>query len=87
MRAPYYRDEPFAVLLPDELVLHKTSCLKQMMRAYDKVGGNVIAVMDVPKDETNRYGILDVIKDDGTLVEVKVWWKSRIRRSAVHTQH
>ena len=64
-------DEPFAVLLPDELVLHTTSCLKQMMQAYDQVGGNVIAVMDVPKDQTNRYGILDVVQDDGTLVEVR----------------
>jgi UTP--glucose-1-phosphate uridylyltransferase len=67
-------DEPFAVLLPDDLVLAGTPCLKQMIDAYDDVGGNLVAVMDVPKDQTHRYGILKTGRDDGReggLVEVK----------------
>lgn len=64
-------NEPFAVLLPDELVLSSTPCLKQMMDAFDHTGGNLVAIMDVPKDQTNRYGILDVASDQGELVEIK----------------
>ncbi len=63
-------DEPFAVLLPDELVLNDVPCLKQLVDAHTKTGGNVLGVFDVPRAETNRYGILDVISDDGSLVEV-----------------
>lgn len=64
-------DEPFAVLLPDDLVLADRPCLAQMVDAYDETGGNVVAVMDVPREHTNRYGILDVGADDGRLAEVK----------------
>jgi len=64
-------DEPFAVLLADDLVQADTPCLKQMVDVYSKVGGNVVAVMDVPRAHTNRYGILDVVKDDGTLASVR----------------
>jgi len=42
-----------------------------MMDAYDEVGGNIVAVVDVPRDQTNRYGILDVASDDGRLAKVK----------------
>jgi UTP--glucose-1-phosphate uridylyltransferase len=63
-------NEPFAVLLPDELVLSETPCLQQMMDVYDKVGGNVLATMDVPAEHTNRYGILEVKSDEGDLVEI-----------------
>jgi UTP--glucose-1-phosphate uridylyltransferase len=67
-------DEPFAVLLPDDLVLAETPCLKQMVAVYEKAGGNVVAVMDVPKDQTHRYGILKTGRDDGReggLAEIK----------------
>jgi UTP--glucose-1-phosphate uridylyltransferase len=64
-------DEPFAVILPDDLVLAETPCLKQMVDTYDKVGGNVVAVMDVPKEHTDRYGILDVNSDDGKIASAK----------------
>ena len=64
-------DEPFAVLLPDEIILHETSCLKQMVDVYSAIGGNLLAVFDVPLDQTNRYGILNgALKADG-LIEVK----------------
>ncbi len=64
-------DEPFAVLLADDVVLAEKPCLKQMIEAYDKVGGNMLAVVDVPREQTNRYGILDPESDDGKLVKVK----------------
>ena len=64
-------DEPFAVLSPDDLVLGTPGCLKQMMEAYAEVGGNVVGVEDVPRSETARYGILDVVSDDGRLARAK----------------
>jgi UTP--glucose-1-phosphate uridylyltransferase len=64
-------DEPFAVLLPDDLVLGKTPCLKQMVDVFAETQGNVVAVMDVPREHTNRYGVLDISADKGKLVSVK----------------
>jgi len=64
-------DEPFAVLLADDLVLAETPCLAQRVGVHDEVGGNVVAVMDVPREHTQRYGVLDVGTDDGRLAEVK----------------
>ena len=64
-------DEPFAVLLADDLVMSKTPCLKQMVDVYGETGGSVVAVMDVPREHTDQYGILDVNHDDGRLASVK----------------
>lgn len=64
-------NEPFAILLADDVVLAEKPCLSQMIETYNKVGGNVLGVVDVPRDQTNRYGILDVASDDGKLVKVK----------------
>ena len=64
-------DEPFAVLLADDLVMAKTPCLKQMADLQASVGGNIVAVMDVPKEHTNRYGILETGETKDSLVEVK----------------
>jgi UTP--glucose-1-phosphate uridylyltransferase len=63
-------DDPFAILLPDDIVLAETPCLKQLADAYDATGGNVVAVTEVPREHTHRYGILKVGRDDGRLVEV-----------------
>jgi UTP--glucose-1-phosphate uridylyltransferase len=63
-------DDPFAILLPDDLVLADTPCLRQLADAYRDTGGNVVAVTEVPPEHTNRYGILKTGKDDGRLVEV-----------------
>ncbi|MDD2325211.1 MAG: UTP--glucose-1-phosphate uridylyltransferase GalU [Alphaproteobacteria bacterium] len=63
--------EPFAVLLPDDVVLAQTPCLKQMVATYNEIGGNLVAVVDVPREQTNRYGILDIEKDDGKLASIK----------------
>lgn len=64
-------DEPFAVLLPDDVILAERGCLAQMVDRYNGVGGNLIAVVDVPPDQTDKYGILDVAGDDGKLAGVK----------------
>ncbi len=63
-------DDPFAILLPDDLVLSDTPCLKQLADTYRQTGGNVVAVTEVPPEHTNRYGILKLGADDGRLVEV-----------------
>ncbi len=64
-------NDPFAILLPDDLVLSETPCLKQLADAYAQTGGNVVAVTEVPREQTNKYGILDIGADDGRLVEVR----------------
>ena len=63
-------EDPFAILLPDDIILSKTPCLKQLADAYHQTGGNVVAVSEVPPEQTNRYGILRVGVDDGHMVEV-----------------
>lgn len=63
-------DKPFAVILPDDMVQHQTGCLAQMVAAYDKTGGNLVAVENVPADQTHRYGVLDIGAEDGALVAV-----------------
>jgi len=64
-------NEPFAVLLADDLVLSDKPCLKQMTDAFADVGGNMVAVMDVPHEHTDRYGILKPGKTNGALVGVE----------------
>ena len=58
--------EPFAVLLPDMLMHSSPGCLTQMLTAYEKHGGNVIAVEEVPEDQVSRYGIVGVGEEDET---------------------
>jgi len=67
----FIQGEPFAVLLADDLILAKPGVLTQMIEAYNEVGGNVVAVEDVPRQYTNRYGILDVETDDGRLARAR----------------
>ena len=64
-------NEPFAVLLADDLILGPAPCLKQMVDARASVGGNLIAVMDVPRAHTKRYGILDTAAEAGQLVRAR----------------
>ena len=63
--------EPVAVLLADDLVMADVPCLAQMVEAYADIGGNLAAVMDVPRAHTNRYGILDVVSEQGPLARAK----------------
>lgn len=62
-------DEPFAVMLPDMLMMAKPSCLGQMVEAYNKVGGNIIAVE--PTDTPERYGVITPESRDGRLIKMK----------------
>jgi UTP--glucose-1-phosphate uridylyltransferase len=64
-------DEPFAVMLVDDLMVCDPPCLKQMVEVYDETGGNVVAVVEVPREHTRRYGILDIVSDDGRLARAK----------------
>ncbi len=67
-------DEPFAIFLPDELMIGKkggTGCMKQMVDAYNEVGGNLISVLEVPHEEVSSYGVIDPGAADGALTEVK----------------
>ena len=67
-------DDPFAIFLPDELMIGNegsTGCMKQMVDAYEQVGGNLISVLEVPQESVSSYGVIDPGKEDGTLTEVK----------------
>ncbi len=63
-------DEPFAVLLADDLILAERPCLGQMIEAHAGLGGSMLAVMDVPREHTSRYGIVASPKIEGKTVEV-----------------
>ncbi|MEP3275113.1 MAG: UTP--glucose-1-phosphate uridylyltransferase GalU [Stappiaceae bacterium] len=62
--------EPFAVLLPDVLVKAGPGCLKQMLQAYHSFAGNVIAVDEVPEDQTDKYGIVEIGSGDRDVFEI-----------------
>jgi UTP--glucose-1-phosphate uridylyltransferase len=64
-------DEPFAVLLPDDVIAAEKPCLQQMVEAYQDTGGNMVAAMVVPAEKASSYGVLDIREDMGALVSVK----------------
>ena len=64
-------DEPFAVLLPDEVMVGRPNCLAQMVEAYTQVGGNIVAALEVPPEETHKYGVIDPGAKDGRLTEIQ----------------
>ena len=64
-------DEPFAVVLPDDVIAGEKPCLQQMIEAYEQTGGCMVAAMEVPADRTSSYGILDVAEDMGSILQVK----------------
>ena len=64
-------DEPFAIFLPDELMIGSPGCMKQMVEAYEQVGGNIISVLEVPHEEVSSYGVIAPGKSSGNLTEVK----------------
>ncbi len=63
-------DDPFAIFLPDELMVGEPGCMKQMVDAYEQVGGNVVCGYEVAPDQTDKYGIITPGNVDGALVEV-----------------
>ncbi|MBS0520061.1 MAG: UTP--glucose-1-phosphate uridylyltransferase GalU [Proteobacteria bacterium] len=62
--------EPFAVLLPDELMISSPTCTAQLVAAHEKTGGNVNAVMDVPREQTKSYGIVAIKEEKDGLAEM-----------------
>jgi len=64
-------DDPFAIFLPDELMIGSPGCMKQMVDAYAEVGGNLISVLEVPMEEVSSYGVIDPGEERGALTEVK----------------
>lgn len=67
----FVQNEPFAVLLADDLILSRKACLKQMVDHYQEVGGNHVAVMEVPQEKTSSYGVVDPGKKDNNAIEIK----------------
>ncbi|MEM7565028.1 MAG: UTP--glucose-1-phosphate uridylyltransferase GalU [Pseudomonadota bacterium] len=64
-------NEPFAVILPDDVIAAEKPCLQQMVEAYAETGGNMVAAMEVAPEKTSSYGVLDVREDMGSLVSVR----------------
>ncbi len=64
-------DEPFAVILPDDVIAADKPCLQQMVEAYAQTGGSMVAAMEVHPDKTSSYGVLDVADDRGSLMRVR----------------
>lgn len=64
-------NEPFAVILPDDVIAAEKPCLAQMVEAFEETQSNIVAAMEVPDHMTGSYGILDVKDDMGTIVSTK----------------
>ena len=64
-------NEPFAVLLPDDVIAAEKPCLQQMVEAYEATGGNMVAAMEVPPVKASSYGVLDIDEDMGNMVRAK----------------
>ena len=64
-------DEPFAIILPDELMVGTPGCMAQMIEAYEEVGGNLISVLEVPREEVSSYGVIEPGDMRGSLTEVR----------------
>jgi UTP--glucose-1-phosphate uridylyltransferase len=64
-------DEPFAIFLPDELMVGRPGCMKQMVDAYNDIGGNIVCAIEVEPEETSKYGIITPGEINGKLIEIK----------------
>ncbi|KUO55869.1 MAG: UTP--glucose-1-phosphate uridylyltransferase [Sphingomonadales bacterium BRH_c42] len=68
-------EEPFAIFLPDELMIARkdggTGCMRQMVDAYQRLGGNLVSVLEVPHDEVSSYGVIDPGAGDGAITEIR----------------
>ncbi|EAQ07474.1 UDP-glucose pyrophosphate [Yoonia vestfoldensis SKA53] len=64
-------NEPFAVILPDDVIAAEKPCLQQMVEAYQETGGSMVATMEVSAAKTSSYGMLDIAGQSGQIVQVK----------------
>jgi UTP--glucose-1-phosphate uridylyltransferase len=63
-------DEPFAIFLPDEFMHGSPGCMKQMVDAYHRLGGNIISVLEIPQEKVSSYGVIAPGRSDGAVTEV-----------------
>ena len=75
-------NEPFAVILPDDVIAADKPCLQQMVEAYEETGGNIVAAMEVPAEQASAYGILDITAQKGRLQPVN----AMVEKPAAGTQ-
>ena len=75
-------NEPFAVILPDDVIAAHKPCLQQMVEAYEETGGNIVAAMEVPAEQASAYGILDITAQKGRLQPVN----AMVEKPAAGTQ-
>lgn len=64
-------NEPFAVILTDDVIMGEPPCLQQMIEAHEETGGSMVATMEVSAEKTQSYGVLDVVEDMGAIVRTK----------------
>lgn len=64
-------NEPFAVVLTDDVIMGEPPCLQQMIEAHEETGGSIVATMEVDADKTQNYGVLDVSEDMGAIVKAR----------------
>lgn len=64
-------NEPFAVILPDDVIAAEKPCLQQMVEAYAETGGSMVATMEVAPEKTSSYGVLDISSENGPVVNVR----------------
>ncbi len=64
-------NEPFAVILPDDVIAAEKPCLQQMVEAYAETGGSMVATMEVAPEKTSSYGVLDISGENGPVVNVR----------------
>lgn len=64
-------NEPFAVILPDDVIAGEKPCLQQMVEAYEETGGSMVATMEVTPEQTSSYGVLDVASEKGNVATVR----------------
>lgn len=64
-------DEPFAIFLPDEFMHGSPGCMAQMVAEYNRVGGNLLSVLEVPQEQVSSYGVIAPGAAEGKLTEVR----------------
>ena len=64
-------DEPFAIFMPDEFMHGSPGCMAQMVEEYNRVGGNLLSVLEVPREQVSSYGVIAPGNAQGKLTEVK----------------
>ena len=73
-------NEPFAVLLGDDVIYSEVPVLRQMMNHYERYGASIVGVQEVPIEDTSKYGIVDGRNLQIDFIELRIWWRSHNHR-------